>query len=65
MFYSAIMSQLTIFIIYYFMIYIYPSGQEKLGYLWLNFIGAILTILLSLFVQIAFFRRNKPELNEL
>ncbi|MDR7211507.1 sodium:solute symporter [Flavobacterium piscis] len=64
MFYSAIISQITIFIIYYFMIYIYPSGQEKLGYLWLNFIGAILTILLSLFMQIAFFRRNNNELNE-
>lgn len=65
MFYSAIISQLTIFIIYYFMIYIYPSGQEKLGYLWLNFIGAILTILLSLLIQITFYRRNNPELNEL
>ena len=65
MFYSAIISQLTIFIIYYFMIYIYPSGQEKLGYLWLNFIGAMLTILLSLFMQIAFFKRNDKELNEL
>jgi Na+/proline symporter len=60
MFYSAIISQLIIFIIYYFMIYIYPSGQEKLGYLWLNFIGAMLTILLSLFMQISFFKRNKP-----
>ena len=65
MFYSAILSQITIFIIYYFMIYIYPSGEEKLGYLWLNFIGAILTILLSLFMQIAFFKRNDLELNEL
>lgn len=65
MFYSAIISQTTIFIIYYFMIYIYPSDQEKLGYLWLNFIGAILTIILSLFIQFVFFRRNIPELNEL
>ncbi|PXY42296.1 sodium:solute symporter [Flavobacterium cheongpyeongense] len=65
MFYSAIISQLTIFIIYYFMIYIYPSGQEKLGYLWLNFIGAILTIVLSLLMQIAFFKRNNEQLNEL
>ncbi|MGO4770586.1 sodium:solute symporter [Flavobacterium sp. W22_SRS_FK3] len=64
MFYSALISQLIIFIIYYFMIYIYPSGQEKLGYLWLNFIGAMLTILLSLFMQLAFFRKNKLELNE-
>lgn len=65
MFYSAIISQITIFIIYYFMIYIHPSGQEKLGYLWLNFIGALLTILLSLSLQLVFFRRNEKELNEL
>ncbi|MCC9020124.1 MULTISPECIES: sodium:solute symporter [Flavobacterium] len=64
MFYSAIISQLTIFIIYYFMIAIYPSGQEKLGYLWLNFIGAILTIVLSLFMQLAFFR-NEPDAEEI
>ncbi|WP_374172630.1 sodium:solute symporter [Flavobacterium tructae] len=63
MFYSAIISQLTIFIIYYFMIAIYPSGQEKLGYLWLNFIGAILTIVLALFMQLAFFR-NEPDAEE-
>ncbi len=58
MFYSAIISQITIFIIYYFMIAIYPSGQEKLGYLWLNFIGAMLTIILALLMQILFFRGN-------
>ncbi|WP_291287608.1 sodium:solute symporter [Flavobacterium sp.] len=63
MFYSAIISQITIFIIYYFMIAIYPSGQEKLGYLWLNFIGAILTIVLALFMQFAFFR-NEPDAEE-
>ncbi|KAF2337191.1 sodium:solute symporter [Flavobacterium daemonense] len=60
MFYSAIISQLTIFIIYYFTIYIYPSDQEKLGYLWLNFIGANLTIVLSLLLQFLFFR-GKPD----
>ncbi|TDP02891.1 sodium:solute symporter [Flavobacterium sp. 245] len=60
MFYSALISQLTIFIIYYFMIYIYPSDQEKLGYLWLNFIGANLTIVLSLLLQFLFFR-GKPD----
>lgn len=63
MFYSAIISQITIFIIYYFMIYIYPSGQEKLGYLWLNFIGAILTIILALLMQILFFR-GKPDIED-
>ncbi|MDX6189098.1 sodium:solute symporter [Flavobacterium sp. Fl-318] len=65
MFYSAIISQITIFIIYYFMIHIYPSGQEKLGYLWLNFIGAILTIVLALLMQLFVFKRNELELNEL
>jgi hypothetical protein len=34
-FYSALVSQITIFI-YYYAIYIYPSGEEKLGYLWFN-----------------------------
>ena len=58
MFYSAIISQITIFIIYYFAIYIYPSGEEKLGYLWLNFIGATLTILLSLLLEYTFFRKQ-------
>lgn len=51
-FYSAVISQITIFIIYYFAIFIYPSGEEKLGYLWLNFIGALLTIILSLLLQL-------------
>ena len=60
MFYSAIISQITIFIIYYYMIY----SQEKLGYLWLNFIGAILTIVLSLTMQFLFFRR-KPDQDEI
>ncbi|MFV5684209.1 sodium:solute symporter family transporter [Flavobacterium sp. GB2R13] len=56
---SAIFSQLTIFIIYYFAIYIYPSGEEKLGYLWLNFIGAMLTIVISLLLQWTIFRKQK------
>ena len=50
-FYGAIISQTTIFFIYYYAIHIYPTGQEKLGYLWLNFIGASLTIVLSLMLQ--------------
>jgi Na+/proline symporter len=56
---SAIFSQLAIFIIYYFAIYIYPSGEEKLGYLWLNFIGALLTIVISLLLQWTIFRKQK------
>ncbi|MEA9412509.1 sodium:solute symporter [Flavobacterium sp. PL02] len=58
-FYSALISQITIFIIFYYSIWIYPSGQEKLGYLWLNFIGAILTIFLSLLMQLTIFRKQK------
>ncbi|AWA30419.1 sodium:solute symporter [Flavobacterium magnum] len=48
---SAVISQLIIFVIYYYAIHIYPEGQEKLGYLWLNFIGAVLTLLLSIAFQ--------------
>ena len=58
-FYSAVVSQITIFIIYYYAIYIFPSGQEKLGYLWLNFIGALLTIVISLLLQWTIFRKQK------
>ncbi|SDH08996.1 transporter, SSS family [Flavobacterium omnivorum] len=58
-FYSAVLSQITIFIIYYYAIYIFPSGEEKLGYLWLNFIGAMLTIVISLLLQWTIFRNQK------
>ncbi|OCB76138.1 sodium:solute symporter [Flavobacterium crassostreae] len=61
-FYSALVSQSTIFVIYYYAIAIYPSGQEKLGYLWLNFIGALLTMVLALILQATIFRKEKPTL---
>jgi SSS family solute:Na+ symporter len=61
-FYSALVSQLTIFIIYYFAIHVYPSGEAKLGYLWLNFIGAMLTIILSSLLQWTIFRKEKAEI---
>jgi SSS family solute:Na+ symporter len=57
-FYSAVISQTTIFFIYYYTIHIYPNGQEKLGYLWLNFIGATLTVVLSIVAQ-SIFRKNR------
>jgi len=60
-FYSAVISQITIFIIYYFAIFIYPSGEEKLGYLWLNFIGAMLTIILSMIMQAMAFRKETSQ----
>ncbi|MBC7439355.1 MAG: sodium:solute symporter [Flavobacterium sp.] len=57
-FWGAVLSQSAIFVIYYFTIHIYPSGQEKLGYLWLNFIGATLTIIFStLFEKLMFLRK--------
>ncbi|WP_367753727.1 sodium:solute symporter [Flavobacterium sp. WC2430] len=58
-FYSALVSQMTIFIIYYFAIHVYPSGEAKLGYLWLNFIGAMLTIILSSLLQWTVCRNSK------
>lgn len=58
-FYSAVFSQITIFVIYYYAIYIYPSGEEKLGYLWLNFIGAMLSIIISSILQTTIFRKEK------
>jgi SSS family solute:Na+ symporter len=59
---SAVISQITIFIIYYFAIYIYPSGEEKLGYLWLNFIGATLTIVLSSLLQLLIYGKQRVSL---
>lgn len=57
-FFSAVLSQITIFFIYYYAIFIFESGEEKLGYLWLNFIGATLTIVLSLLMQVTIFRKK-------
>lgn len=58
-FWGAVISQTTIFFIYYFAIHIYPSGEEKLGYLWLNFIGAVLTIVLSVLLQLLFKKKQE------
>jgi len=51
-FYAGVISQIIIFIIYYNYIHIYPSGKELLGYLWLNAIGAALTLSLSTLIQL-------------
>ncbi|WP_162128276.1 sodium:solute symporter [Flavobacterium phycosphaerae] len=58
-FFSAVISQTTIFFIYYYTIHIYPTGQEKLGYLWLNFIGATLTVVLSILFQLVLKDKEK------
>ena len=50
-FWAAVFSQTAIFIIYYFAIYIHPSGKEKLSYLWLNFIGVIITMIVATIIQ--------------
>jgi len=60
-FFAAIVTQVNICIIYYYLIHIYPSGQEKLGYLWLNFFGAALVIVIS-FIFEAFDRMLKKPL---
>ena len=49
-FWGAICSQLMIFYIFYL---------DIISFLWLNFIGAVLTILVSLFLQTFIFRRRK------
>lgn len=50
-FFAAILTQLLVCIIYYQYIHIYPSGSEKLGYLWLNFIGSGLVIGISIIIE--------------
>jgi SSS family solute:Na+ symporter len=52
-FWGAVISQLLIFYIYYL---------GKVSFLWLNFIGAMLTIILSIAIQIMV--KNKPEITE-
>ncbi|MBY0486165.1 MAG: hypothetical protein K2P85_03085, partial [Flavobacteriaceae bacterium] len=49
-FYSAVVSQLLIFFIYYL---------DVVSFLWLNFIGALLTITLSVIAQTILNQRKK------
>jgi uncharacterized membrane-anchored protein len=51
-FISGLITQFTVILIYYFAIHIQPD-ESKLSYLWLNFIGAILTVILALLLQVA------------
>ncbi len=51
-FFAAILTQLIVCFIYYYLIHIYPSGQEKLGYLWLNFIGSGGVICIALIFEL-------------
>lgn len=49
-FIAGCITQTAVILIYYFAVHIQPADQ-KLSYLWLNFIGALLTILLGLLFQ--------------
>ena len=46
-FFAAILTQFIIFVLFYTLIFNYPEGEEKLGYLWLNFIGSGLVIIIA------------------
>ncbi|MCX2679326.1 sodium:solute symporter [Galbibacter sp. EGI 63066] len=50
-FLSAIITQFIVILIYYFAIYRYGDGNEKLGYLWLNFIGCAMVILIAIIFE--------------
>lgn len=50
-FFAGILTQVIVIVLYYNLIHIYPSGQEKLGYLWLNFIGSALVIGLAILLE--------------
>ncbi|WP_027075867.1 sodium:solute symporter [Maribacter antarcticus] len=43
-FFAAVLTQILVCVVYYNLIHIHPAGEEKLGYLWLNFIGAAMVI---------------------
>ncbi|CAM3361400.1 sodium:solute symporter [Zobellia roscoffensis] len=47
-FFAALLTQFIIFVLFYNLIFIHPTGEEKLGYLWLNFIGAAMVIAMAL-----------------
>ncbi|WP_417443854.1 sodium:solute symporter family transporter [Joostella sp.] len=51
-FISAIITQIAIVLIYYFAIHQYDAGDEKLGYLWLNFIGCAMVIIIAIILEL-------------
>jgi SSS family transporter len=53
-FWAAVITQVIIFFIYYKFIFL----EEHIGYLWLNFIGCALVIIISVFLQIISPGRN-------
>ena len=59
-FFAALLTQLIVCVVYYNLIYVYPSGEEKLGYLWLNFIGCALVIIIAIVFEIFDRMLSKP-----
>lgn len=59
-FFAALLTQVIICVIYYNLIHIHDAGEEKLGYLWLNFIGAALVISFALIFEIFDRMLKKP-----
>jgi Na+/proline symporter len=57
-FFAAVLTQVLVCVVYYNLIHIHPAGEEKLGYLWLNFIGAAMVIAFA-FIFEAFDRMLK------
>lgn len=50
-FYSGLISQIIVIVIFMNYIFLETNENEKLGYLWLNLIGVLLTITISFIVQ--------------
>lgn len=59
-FFAAVLTQIMVCVVYYNLIHIYPAGEEKLGYLWLNFIGAALVIAFAFIFEVFDRMLNKP-----
>lgn len=58
-FIGASISQLIVFLVYFKYIHFQTIESEKLGYLWLNLIGVVSTILLSCIIQLLQNKRKK------
>ncbi|WP_224484366.1 sodium:solute symporter [Robertkochia aurantiaca] len=53
-FIAALITQLMVVLTYYYAIHIHGPGEEKLGYLWLNFIGCALVIVIAVLLETSF-----------
>jgi Na+/proline symporter len=62
-FFAALLTQVIVCVIYYNLIHIYPSGEEKLGYLWLNFIGCALVMGTAFIFEVFDRMLNRPLSN--